>query len=107
MPPGKERAHVVLGIKATNHLWEGKNTSEAYSSSGIFQAELPFELDVSVTSEDTVVETSQGENSPRILVPALEGDRNLIYPHRAIVPSSVHGTPPGGAPQEEMNHGSQ
>lgn len=46
----------------------------------------------------TVAETTKGESAPRILIPALEGVRNLVYPHKATAPSSVHRGPPGRAP---------
>lgn len=37
---------------------------------------------------------------PRILVPPLEGVRNLTYLNKAMAPSRVHSTPPGRAPRE-------
>ena len=49
---------------------------------------------------DTVTGTTEGKSTPRILVPALEGGRNPIYPHRAAAPSIVHGIPPGKASHE-------
>lgn len=56
----------------------------------------------------TVAETAKEESTLRILVPALEGDGNLTYPHRetwhtpAELPATrhVHSAPPGGASQE-------
>lgn len=35
-----------------------------------------------------MVETTERENTTVTLAPALEGGRNLIYPHRTIAPSS-------------------
>lgn len=51
---------------------------------GISQAGLPFELDVSMTPEAMVglCGRDDKESAPRILVPALEGGRNLYAPQQ-------------------------
>lgn len=35
----------------------------------------------------TGAQTTLGESTPRIVVPALEGDKTPIYPHKATAPS--------------------
>lgn len=42
-----------------------------------------------------MAEITKGENTSGILVPALEGGKTPIYPHRATTPSNVHSAPPG------------
>lgn len=44
-----------------------------------------------------MAERAKGEGTPKVLVPALEGSRNLIYPHKTPAPSSAHSPPPGRA----------
>ena len=43
-----------------------------------------------------MAEPTEGESSPRILVPALEGGRNPIYSHGASAPNDIHSVPPDG-----------
>lgn len=47
-----------------------------------------------------MAETAEEENTPRILIPAEEGGRNLRCLHGTIAPSSVHSTPAGRASHE-------
>lgn len=78
--PSKERACKGLGIKAASTFEEAKVLLKQMKALSISPAGLAFELDGS----GTVTETTEGESAPRVLVLALEGGRNPIYPHRAL-----------------------
>lgn len=49
----------------------------------------------------TVAETTEGGSTSRILVQALEWDRNQTYPYRVIASNGVPGTPTSRASHEE------
>ena len=54
----------------------------------------------------TIQETTEGENTSRILVLALKRGKNLTYLHRATAPSNVHSAPSGRLSQgEKVYHG--
>lgn len=50
----------------------------------------------------TVVETTERESILRVLVPALEGDKILIYLQKATATSSVHSNSLGRASHKEI-----
>ena len=51
-----------------------------------------------------MAEPTEGESSPRILVPALEGGRNPIYSHGASAPNDIHSVLPDGTSHEGTVH---
>ena len=98
--------HPLCRLMKRRHTWNwGSGQQAAFemekvlvkliAALGTSQAGQPFKLDVSVTSEHTVAETTGEESTLRIFVPALGGggQKPQCTPHRATAPCSVHRTP--------------